>query len=196
MLRITKMLIAVAAVALLASPAMAADVTANVTVLEYSEINFPDGTQIELEVPDNATFYGPSGQTPGLVEYGGQLWMSVNANYIAKVTFEGAEDMTDKDGNHYAKVTHGTSDVLGVLPAIGMGYREPGVGGVSCEWGDWSIANAPATIPGTVFTDPLPLGLNELTLFISSKMDQTPDGSLAPAGTYTGTLVVMVTVAP
>jgi len=196
MLRITKMLIAVAAVALLAAPAMAADVTADVTavvtVSSYAEIGFPDDTEIVLTVADNARFYGPSGETPGESQYGGQLWMSVNANYSdATVVFEGAEDMTDKDENHFAKVTDDDANVLGVLPAIGKGYRVPGVGGVSCVWGDWTLEGAPASIGS------LSLGLNEFTLFISSKMDQTPDGSLAPQGIYTGTLVVTVgTVAP
>ena len=100
--------------------------------------------------------------------------------------------MTDMSGNKFAKVTSG-ANVLGVLPAIGKGFYAPPSSGVTCQWADF-VTGDPATIPGLILPDPLPVGLNQFTLYISASMDQTPDGSLAPEGEYTGTLVV--TVAP
>jgi len=178
--------------AVLAAPALAADVTAKVTVSPYAAIDFPDGTEIALEVPDNATLYGPSGQEQ---THGGWLHMSVNANYSAKVSF-GSDDLIQcpsGTGWYFAKVTSGTN-MLGVLPAIGPGYWELGQG-VTCDNGNCSsLPVTRASMPGVDLTGSLPVGLNQFTLFISASMDQTPDGSLAPEGVYTGTLVV--TVAP
>ena len=181
--------------AVLAAPAMAADVTASVTVMPYAEIILPDGNTLALEISAPGGYYGPSGGggtvLPG--DHGGYLPMTVTANYSAEVSFGCLPaDVVDCGGAKFAKVTNGTN-VLGVLPAIGKGFWVFGGGGVTCQWADF-VTGAPATIPGTIFPGALPVGLNQFTLFISASMDQTPDGSLAPEGVYTGNLVV--TVAP
>jgi len=192
-----------AVVALLASVVQAADVPTKVVVLDYAEVTLAAPGSIELTIPDDAKYYGPSGESQA---YGGYLHMTVEANYSAKVSFgctaaDVVQAVGDKTGADtttypYAKVTKGT-DLLGVLPAIGKGFWSPGGAGVTSQWAPWDTWTAGdyvATIPGTRFPDPLPVGANNFTLYIAASLRQTPTGAYAPAGDYTGTL--LVTVAP
>jgi hypothetical protein len=173
---------------------MAAEVPVVVTVDPFATITLAQPT-LTLEIPDEAKYYGIAGESN---DYGGYLWITVQTNAAATLSFGGTEaqvvqcngDKSNPNGTKYPylKAVKG-DDVLGLLPAVRLGHTIVGSGPA---WARGPYATWTTGAGNYMATVAVPAGVTDATLSVTSALRQTPTGAYAPSGIYNATLLVTI----